>query len=150
MKLRVNEDYIAHLKKMEGLRLKAYKPKGEKDTGEVLTIGYGHFGAKPGTVITEEEADALLRTDLRRIETQLIFSNLPPLSDSRWTALVDFVYNIGIVKLKRSTLLKLIRNNPDDERIESEFMRWIYSGNKVLLGLKRRCAYRVELWKGIN
>lgn len=147
MTLRVQESYITHLKKMEGLRLRAYKPKGEKDTGDLLTIGYGHFGARAGMVITEEEADKLLRTDLRRIESRLKMMELPRLSDSRWTAIVDFCYNVGIGRFMRSTLYKLIRVNQDDPRIPAEFMRWIYSGKTVLPGLKKRCAYRVELWQ---
>lgn len=41
--LRVTEDYIKQLKRMEGLVNVAYKPLGEKPT-ELYTIGYGHYG----------------------------------------------------------------------------------------------------------
>lgn len=146
MKLR--NDYIERLKAFEGLKVQAYKPKGEKNTNGVLTIGYGHLGARAGETITESEADALLRLDIARVEAELK-SVLPPtlsLSDDRYTALVDFVFNCGISNFKRSTLFRLLRYNPNDWRLPNEFMRWVYSGKVRLQGLVKRRQYCKDLW----
>lgn len=146
MKLR--SDYIERLKAFEGFRRTAYKPKGEKDTNGVLTIGYGHLGAKVGDTITREEAEALLLQDVAKAEIQLR-KVLPPtlsLSSDRYTALVDFVFNCGIANLKRSTLLKLVKHNQDDFRLPNEFLRWVYSGNQILKGLVARRRYCQQLW----
>lgn len=143
--LRVTEDYIKQLKRMEGLVNVAYKPLGEKPT-ELYTIGYGHYGVKYGTTIDSAGADALLRSDLGRVEEQIKSLDLPYLSTSRWCAVVDFVFNCGIRNFRKSTLYRLIKSGADDELIANEFKKWVYSGNKVLAGLKRRRSYEAGLW----
>ena len=53
------------IKEHEGLVLKAYLPT----PNDKWTIGYGHIkGVKPGDVITEEQAELLLREDLDWVE----------------------------------------------------------------------------------
>ena len=54
---------IRKIKEFEGFSLKAYKPV---PTEKFYTIGYGHYGAdvKANQVITEKEAENLLRKDL--------------------------------------------------------------------------------------
>ena len=57
------EPFVDFLKDEEDFRGEAYIPT----PGDRLTIGYGHASAnvKPGQTITEEEADTLLRKDIR-------------------------------------------------------------------------------------
>ncbi len=59
--LTASPEGVRLIKDFEGLSLKAYVcPAG------VLTIGYGTTrGVKPGQVISEAEAEAMLRADLR-------------------------------------------------------------------------------------
>ena len=122
------------IKKFEGLRLEAYLcPAG------VWTIGYGHTkGVEKGQVITQLEADNLLKEDLSSFEkgvTSLIKSNI---NQNQFDSLVSFAFNLGLANLKSSTLLKKVNSNSNDRTIVDEFIKWIYAGGKPLEGLKRR------------
>ena len=130
----ITNEGINLIKEFEGLRLNAYLcPAG------VWTIGYGHTkGVKKGQVITQLEADNLLKEDLSSFEkgvTSLIKSNI---NQNQFDSLVSFAFNLGLANLKSSTLLKKVNANPDDRTIVDEFIRWIYAGGKPLEGLKRR------------
>lgn len=132
--MKITNEGINLIKKFEGLRLEAYLcPAG------VWTIGYGHTkGVKKGQVITQSEADNLLKEDLSSFEkgvTSLIKSNI---NQNQFSALVSFAFNLGLSNLKNSTLLKKVNANPNDRTIVDEFIRWIYAGGKQLEGLKRR------------
>ena len=132
--MKITKEGINLIKKFEGLRLEAYLcPAG------VWTIGYGHTkGVKKGQVITQLEADNLLKEDLSSFEkgvTSLIKSNI---NQNQFDSLVSFAFNLGLANLKSSTLLKKVNANPNDITIVDEFIRWIYAGGKPLEGLKRR------------
>ena len=132
--MKITKEGINLIKKFEGLRLEAYLcPAG------VWTIGYGHTkGVKKGQVITQLEADNLLKEDLSSFEkgvTSLIKSNI---NQNQFDSLVSFAYNLGLANLKSSTLLKKVNSNSNDRTIVDEFIKWIYAGGKPLEGLKRR------------
>ncbi len=132
--MKITKEGINLIKKFEGLRLEAYLcPAG------VWTIGYGHTkGVKKGQVITQLEADNLLKEDLSSFEkgvTSLIKSNI---NQNQFDSLVSFAFNLGLANLKSSTLLKKVNSNPNDRTIVDEFIKWIYAGGKPLEGLKRR------------
>ena len=59
------------IKRHEGVILHSYLCPANK-----LTIGFGHTGSdvKKGMIITEEEAENLLKKDLKKIEGKLNFS----------------------------------------------------------------------------
>lgn len=141
MKMKTSDNGIEFIKKHEGLRLKAYLcPSGKP------TIGYGHTkGVKLGDVITEEEAEQLLREDLIVVENEINRHNLN-LNQNQFDALVSFVYNVGIGNFRSSTLLKKIKANPNDESIANEFKRWVYSNGKRLPGLVKRREEEAELY----
>ncbi len=135
------------IKSFEGLGLKAYLcPSG------VLTIGYGHTGMvrgskiTPHTTITPEEAEALLKEDLKRYEKAVNSLVKVPLNSNQFDALVSFVFNIGINAFSTSTLLTLL-NNGDYKGASQQFKRWIYvGGKKVLEGLKKRRTAEEKLF----
>ena len=132
--MKITNEGINLIKKFEGLRLEAYLcPAG------VWTIGYGHTkGVKKGRVITQLEADNLLKEDLSSFEkgvTSLIKSNI---NQNQFDSLVSFAFNLGLANLKSSTLLKKVNTNSKDRTIVDEFIKWIYAGGKPLEGLKRR------------
>ena len=132
--MKITKEGINLIKKFEGLRLEAYLcPAG------VWTIGYGHTkGVKKGQVITQLEADNLLKEDLSSFEkgvTSLIKSNI---NQNQFDSLVSFAFNLGLANLKSSTLLKKVNSNSNDRTIVDEFIKWIYAGGKPLEGLKRR------------
>lgn len=141
MKMKTSDNGIEFIKKHEGLRLKAYLcPSGKP------TIGYGHTkGVKLGDVITEEEAEQLLREDLIVVENEINRHNLN-LNQNQFDALVSFVYNVGIGNFRSSTLLKKIKANPNDESIANEFKRWVYSNGKRLPGLVKRREEEAKLY----
>lgn len=144
MKLKVSELLIQKLKEFEGLRLVAYKPtKAER----WWTIGYGHSAGdvKAGMRINEEKAEELLRRDLFFVER--FINGIPKVkTQGQFDALVSFAYNVGVGNLKRSTLLKKIMHDAPTAEIQSEFMRWVYSGGKQLDGLVTRRRWEAERW----
>lgn len=135
---------IDALKQFEGLRLKAYKAV---KTEKYFTIGYGHYGSDvmPGTVITEPEAERLLRLDLQKTE-QYVNSLGVCKTQGQYDALVDFAYNCGISALAKSMLLKKIRTGAKTCDIQAEFRRWNKSGGKVLPGLTKRREWEARRW----
>lgn len=123
----------------EGLRLKAYQ-----DTGGVWTIGYGHTGpeVKKGLVITREQAEEYLATDLHEAELAVQRCVHWGMSQHQFDALVSFVYNLGVKQFENSTLLKKL-NAKDILGASKEFGRWVYDDGKVQPGLiERREAER--------
>lgn len=135
------------VKKFEGFSSKAYTcPAG------ALTIGYGHTdGVKAGQHITAAEADALLRQDMARVESQvtaLAQSNRVTLTQGRFDALCSFVFNLGIGSLKGSTLWRKAKANVNDPTIAAEFGRWVYAAGKRLKGLENRRQVEADFWRG--
>ena len=129
------------IRQFEGLRLTAYRcPSG------IWTIGYGHTSnVHKGDTITQSQADEYLRQDIEPIEAYLNNQQLN-ISQNQFDALTSLIFNIGIPAFSRSTLLKLIKANPDDPAITAQFLRWIYSDGKPLPGLQRRRTEEAKLY----
>lgn len=125
----------------EGLRLEAYKcPAG------VYTIGYGHTRtARPGMVITKQQAEELLKDDLITAENAVNNQNLK-LTQNQFDALVSFVFNVGSGNFRTSTLLRKVKANADDPSIADEFKRWNKASGRVLFGLVRRREEEAHLY----
>lgn len=131
---------LALIKEFEGCELKAYRcPAG------VLAIGYGSTGphVKAGMVITEPEAEALLKKDLARFERRVSELVKVPLTQEQFDALVSFDFNTGA--LHKSTLLKKL-NAGDYGAVPAELNKWVKSKGKTLKGLVRRRAAEGLLW----
>ena len=140
--MKASEECLNAIKGFEKLELKAYKcPAG------VLTIGYGHTrGVKEGQVITEAQADVLLKGDVLLVEKSINDLGLT-LTQGQFDALVSFCFNLGRTKLLNSTLfVKILDHAPDDE-IATQFRRWVYGGGKKLNGLVKRREWEVQQWK---
>ena len=136
MSRRINRDGSDLVKRFEGCELKAYLCPAK-----VWTIGYGSTGAhvKPGMVITQEQADELLRSDLRRFE-DWVDANCSPATDNQFAALVSFAFNVGDGALKTSTLRREHMAG-NYEAAAVQFRRWNKGGGRILPGLvKRRTA----------
>lgn len=142
MRLRASNLLIQKLKEFEGLRLVAYKPtKAER----WWTIGYGHCAGdvRAGMRITEEKAEELLKRDLFFVEK--FINGIPKVrTQGQFDALVSFAYNVGVSKLKKSTLLNKIMHDAPTAEIQREFMKWVYSGGKKLDGLVKRRRWEAE------
>lgn len=139
--MNVSDDGIDLIKQFEGCRLTAYLcPAG------VWTIGYGHTGSvNKGDAIDEDEADILLRADLRRFERSVSKLVGVPLSQGQFDALVSFAFNLGGGALQRSTLRQKL-NRGDYDGAAEQFMKWTRAGGRVLAGLVRRRQAEYELF----
>ena len=144
MRLRASNLLIQKLKECEGLRLVAYKPtKAER----WWTIGYGHSAGdvRAGMRINEEKAEELLKRDLFFVEKCV--NGIPKVkTQGQFDALVSFTYNVGIGKLKASTLLNKIMHDAPTAEIQREFIKWVYSGGKRLDGLVKRRRWEAQRW----
>ena len=125
------------------MRTKAYVcPAG------VLTIGYGHTGpdVRPGMQITETEAEALLRKDLKRFEDSVKTLISVRLTQHEFDATVSFTFNVGAGSLEHSTFRR--RMNAGDSKslcFQEEFPKWVNGSDGPLPGLVRRREAEVEL-----
>ena len=131
--MKTSEKLLNQMMVFEGLRLTAYR-----DAAGVLTIGYGHtHGVREGDRISPFWAKELLRDDIEAAEWQVKELNVAR-TEGQLDALVSFAFNIGIGRLKGSTLLKVIRNGGTRNQIKKEFKRWVYAGGRRLKGLELR------------
>ena len=131
--MKTTEKLLNQMMVFEGLRLTAYR-----DAAGVLTIGYGHTkGVREGDRISPYWAQELLQMDIDEAERavkELHVARTPGQLD----ALVSLAFNIGIERLKGSTLLKTIREGGSKTAITREFKRWVYAGGRRLRGLELR------------
>ena len=119
----------------EGLRLTAYQ-----DSVGVWTIGYGSTnGVEPGDVITEAQAEDLLRIDMRSAEKCLDDHVTVALNQNQYDALASFVFNLGCGAFSGSTLLRDL-NAGDYQGAADQFGRWVHAGTDILPGLVKRRA----------
>lgn len=140
----INKAGLEIIKEFEGLRLKAYIcPAG------VLTIGYGSTGShvKPGMVITEAQAEELLRSDLRRFE-DAVAKAAPDATDNQFSAMVSLAFNIGEGAFAGSTVLR--KHLAGDHVGAAEaFKLWNKGGGQVLTGLVKRRAAEAQLYRSV-
>jgi len=131
--MKISLEGLSLIKKFEGCKLRAYYC-----SGGVLTIGYGHTGGvKETDVITQEEADKLLKGDVLKFEKYVEDNVKVELDQSQFDALVAWTFNLGVGNLKSSTMLKKL-NNGEFESVPFEMRRWNKAGGKTLDGLIRR------------
>ena len=133
----------------EGLSLKPYIcPAG------YATIGYGATFYPNGkrvlitdSPITKEYADEILAYDLEKFLAGVLVQ-CPVLSGqtNRLAAITDFAFNLGLGRLKASTLKRKI-NAQDYEGAEKELAKWVRGGGRVLPGLVRRRNAEIALFQ---
>ena len=122
----------------EGFRAKPYLcPAG------IPTIGYGSTRYPDRSpvkltdkAITKAMADSYLFDELYSLVPWVI-ALCPTLSGKRLAAILDFTYNLGIGRLRASTLRKRI-NARDWESAKAELLKWNKGGGKILPGLVKR------------
>ena len=136
---------ISLIKRFEGCSLKPYYcPAG------VLTIGWGSTGngVTHGITWTKAQADNRLKQDATKflIGTKKL---LPNISGGLLVACADFSYNLGLGRLKSSTLRRKVLSG-DINGAAIQFMRWNKAGGKVLKGLDLRRKAEVALFQHIT
>jgi len=142
---RLSQNGLNLIKSSEGLVLKAYN-----DAVGVLTIGYGSTGAhvKPGMVITEAQAEELLRKDVARFE-EAVRKLCPLTTQNQFDACVSLSFNIGEGAFEKSTLRRLHNEGKYAEAAE-QFGVWVNAGGRKLTGLVRRRAAEASLYKSMG
>jgi len=134
---KINEAGLDLLKNSEGLRLEKYQ-----DVAGKWTRGYGHLIKRAETFdgpITEQRATELLEQDLQLARSAVDELVTVQLNENQYSALVDFVYNIGRNNFAASTLLKRL-NSGKYATAANEFVKWVYAGGRRIDGLARRRA----------
>lgn len=141
MNNKISENGINLIKSFEGLRLSAYKcPAG------VWTIGYGHTGnVKPFDVVTEKQAEDILKNDLIKFEKVINDFVSVELNQNQFDALVSFVFNVGANAFKKSTMLKFLNAN-HFPLAAGQFDRWVYIKGEKSNGLINRRKKEKELF----
>ena len=131
-----------------------FKPARYYDLAGNPTIGYGHLilAGSPywDETLTEPEGEALLAQDMATKAAaplcELASAEIiAALSDNRYSALLDFVFNEGIGHFATSTMWHLIQQNLLSQ-VGDEFGKWVYAGGKIQQGLVKRRAAEAALW----
>lgn len=123
----------ALIKKFEGCHLTPYLcPAG------VWTCGWGSTGPDvfPGRAWTQDYADQRLHNDALKFAKGTL-ALCPDLSGDALCAIADFAYNLGLGRLRASTLRRRI-NEGDYEAAAAELRKWVRGGGRVLRGLVLR------------
>jgi len=144
----LNQDLIFQeasniIKTFEGLRLESYLCPAK-----VWTIGYGTTkGVKQGMKITQEQAEEMLKSDMQVFTSAVLQMVGNICNEYQIASLISFAYNLGVNSLRKSTLLKVIKQNPQKFKpIEKEFMKWVNAGGKKLAGLVNRRKQEYQLY----
>ena len=129
------------IKRWEGFRDRAYLCPGN-----VWTIGYGHTkNVYQGMCISKEQAEQLLREDLKHFEASVIQLVTVKLNQAQFDALVSFTFNVGVYAFKKSTLLRLV-NQENFLEAANQFDRWVNANGKKLPGLVKRREEEKQLF----
>jgi GH24 family phage-related lysozyme (muramidase) len=128
------------IKRFEGCKLMPYYcPAG------VLTCGWGSTGPDvfPGRAWTQEYADSRMLMDAQKFARGTL-ALCPSLTGQRLSAVADFSYNLGLGRLKSSTLRKKI-NASEWDSVPVELRKWVNGGGRKLPGLVFRREAEIGL-----
>lgn len=149
--MKISSHAIALIQNFEGLRTTAYKPVSSESG---WTIGYGHHGpdVKKNSICTEIEAEHLLKSDLEKIERQVIAAlnaDEIEVTQGMFDALCILLFNLSGKKTKDGRWLSPIQvltgyklwskmKNGDKYGASLEFLDINKAGGVVLPGLTKR------------
>jgi len=144
--MRLSEEGLALIKHFEGFSATVYK-----DVAGHKTIGYGHklIAGEVLTEITQEQAEQLLRKDVRWAEQAVMRLIAVPLAQGQFDSLVSFTFNLGVGALERSTLRQKV-NRQEHDAVAQELRRWVWAGGRRHLGLLRRRVAEALMYCGLN
>lgn len=139
--LTVPESVKDVIKLYEGWRAKPYKDL----SGKHHAIGYGFSTKHTNKTMTREEGDRIFDKKILIIQEKIKSKIKVPLNQNQLSVLVDMVYNIGLSKILKSTMVKHL-NNGDYDLAGKQINRWCKANGKTLRGLVKRRAWNTELW----
>lgn len=112
------------------------------------TIGWGSTGPDiaPGVIWTSAQCDARFRHDIAAFAARVAAAiGIARTGQHQFDALVAFAYNVGVVHLHTSTLLKK-HIAGDYTGARAEFAKWDKAAGAVLPGLTTRRAAEATLY----
>lgn len=130
----------------EGMRTHAYPDPATG--GEPWTIGVGHTSAAgppevhKGLVISLEEAEAILRRDVKVFEKHVPQENT---TQNQFDAMVSLCFNIGPGNFNKSSVKKFHLAGNYMGAVSS-FLAWNKAAGKVMSGLTRRRKAEADLY----
>lgn len=135
--MKLNQEGYTALHQREGLRLKPYL-----DTKKVPTIAMGNTFYENGSpvkmtdkALTFVEAEHLAKVISDRFAAKVNHLVKSEVNQNQFNALVSLAYNIGLGGFENSTVLRLVNENPNNEKIGEAFMMW--TKNKELIGRRK-------------
>jgi lysozyme len=138
----VNAKGLALTKRSEGFEHRLYN-----DAAGYCTIAYGHLikksrcdGSEPSEFkkgVSEREGAEILVRDMASAQVTVMHAVTVALSGNQFSALTDFVFNVGGPNFRSSTLLRKI-NGGHFEDVPTQLRRWVFAGGKPWPGLKTR------------
>lgn len=144
------------IKVFEGFRRKPYLcPAG------YWTVGYGHMlgaGRKGATLaqeikqrggLSDSEVESVFAADLMVSERAVTRLIKRPLKQHQLDALTSFTFNLGAGALERSTLRMRVNRGESAPMVRKEFLRWVHSNGKVLVGLVIRRQFEADYYAGL-
>lgn len=145
--MNISEKGIDLIKRYETLKLAAYLcPAGVPTIGWGTTIYPDGSKVKIGDVISKDYAQFCLNNDIKRFVYKVDAFTTDRVNQNQFDALVSFAYNVGDTNLKKSTLLKLVNEDPNNKKIRGQFLRWCYADGVKLDGLSERRAKEADLY----
>ena len=141
----ISDAGLALIKKYEGCVLKVYL-----DPVGIKTAGVGHTGADVnamavGTKITQAQADAWLRADVKKAEKNVASIDAKyHWNQNQYDALVSFAFNIGSIDQLTANGTRTI------EQISAKITAYNKAGGKALAGLTRRRKEEKKLFDTVQ
>ena len=124
---------------LEGFREFAYL-----DSAGIWTYGFGFTKTPNGNKVSQfdriskDVSLAFIKTIILKDYLQLHHLVKVPLNEYQSIALLSFVYNVGVPRFSRSTLLSKINKQAGKDEITKEFKKWVYANGQVIKGLQNR------------
>lgn len=139
-----SERMVDIIKTYEGFSPRAIKLSGEDE----YTIGYGHYGSDvhAGDTITEAEATAMMKKDLKVFENAVRSAAKVEITQSQFDALVSLSYNIGTGAFADSDTVKSL-NKGEVGHAAVDIPSWRRGmGYQILPGLEKRRQTELEFF----
>ena len=124
--------------------LEGFKEYAYLDSAGVWTYGIGFTKTPNGNKV--QQFDRISKNDSISFLKNILFSDFEqlknlvrvPQNEYQYIALLSFIYNVGLTRFRRSTLLSKINKQAGKEEITKEFRRWVYAKGQLVRGLQNR------------
>jgi len=95
--------------------------------------------------VSKPQGEELLTSDMGSVRQSVTALVTVQMSDGQYGALCDFVFNVGSKNFSTSTLLRVI-NSKRNDRVPTQFRRWIMANGTELSSLKVRREHEISLF----